>query len=711
MIARAPPPLKETMTNPQLFVEVFPIRAEALPPLHAYRLIMSGDELAQQNARRIGSRLPGYLRQAFSGYWAWIGGRLVVDAAAPPEKLAAFVVDLRAAFPRQFAPLAAIEVDVGWQPAPLQSADWLVRGPLTALEPTILEALARTVFSIKNTRVTREYRMRTWSVGGSPALSVSVVSRLLYEPDLQGYAATLADATEMIGLWVADKQTGLQGEIVRLVGLLGEQRSRLRALTSSAAMQEIIDAAPDDHWVVRVASGIRDFDYVTDALDLVIRPDDIAQFAINKGQMDRALHLKPAAHAQMVKLVSDVVKESGLIANAYHSNGAAHLFSTLSPQFSLQWGDSRPRPYLRERLAGDFTAYGAALMPEKLHHQPIRLAVIDATSTGAKDFLEALRRAAERDATLRIEIVRVRDMRVISQANLDSAVRLLAKEDAAVILACLPDETEAAEEEAVNQRYVRLQTIGRALPSLVIHESAMQDPAQMPHLLMGLLARAGGAPYLLADPLSYADWVVGLSLFEQQKREGSAITGISRVYQSNGHLRYHTVAGDFNATGQGIPDDLLARLLPAAQLGKQRVLLHIDGRLSREAAQALGRREDALDATFLTVELIRAGVPRLYALDGGRIGPPAWGSLFRISEAEAFVQTADTSVQPLHVRAEAPLKIEQAVESILAFTILHYGMVAPSKLPVTIHQTESIEAGIARGIFPAKLGGETAFWL
>ncbi|MBL8130463.1 MAG: hypothetical protein JNL42_01290 [Anaerolineae bacterium] len=700
------------MTNAQVFVEVFPIRAEALPPLHAYKLIMSGDELAQQNARRVGSRLPGYLREAFSGYWAWIGGRLIVDSAVSPPKLAAFVEDLRAAFPRLFAPLAGVEADPGWQPTPLQSADWLVRGPLTDLEPTILEALARTVFSIRNTRVTREYRMRTWSVGGSPALSVSVVSRLLYEPDLQGYAATLTDATGMIGLWVADKQTGLQGEIVRLVGLLGEQRSRLRTLTTSAAMQEIIDAAPDDRWVVRVASGIRDYDYVTDALDLVIRPDDIAQFAINKGQLDRALHLKPAAHAQMVKLVSDVVKESGLIANAYNSSSAAHLFTTLTPQISLQWGDSRPRPYLRERLASDFTAHGAALIPDNLRQQqPVRLAVIDATSSGAKDFLEALRRAAERDAAFRVEIVRVRDMRVISQTNLDSAVRLLAKEDAAVILACLPDESEAAEEEAVNQRYVRLQTTGRALSSLIIHESAMQDPAQMPHLLMGLLARAGGAPYLLADPLPYADWVVGLSLFEQEKREGSTITGISRVYQSNGHLRYHTVAGDFNATGQGIPDDLLARLLPAALLRKQRVLLHIDGRLSRDAAQALGRWEDALDASFLTVELIRAGVPRLYALDGGRIEPPAWGSLFRLSEAEAFVQTADASVQPLHVRAEAPLKIEQAVESILAFTVLHYGTVTPSKLPVTIHQTESIEAGIARGIFPAQIGAETVFWL
>jgi hypothetical protein len=68
-------------------------------------------------------------------------------------------------------------------------------------------------------------------------------------------------------------------------------------------------------------------------------------------------------------------------------------------------------------------------------------------------------------------------------------------------------------------------------------------------------------------------------------------------------------------------------------------------------------------------------------------------------------------VQPLHIRAEAPLKIEQAVESVLAFTILHYGAVRSGKLPVTIHQTDSIEAGIARGIFPISRDGDAPYWL
>ncbi|MDZ4771336.1 MAG: hypothetical protein SGJ24_19605 [Chloroflexota bacterium] len=697
-----------------LFVEVFPIRADTVPPLMAYRLRMSGDELTLQNARRVGGRAAEFLREWLGGAWAWIGGRLITDTPAPSSKLALFVEDARAASPRVFAALEAIEEEGGWEPSALQTADWLVRGPIAALEPTILEALAKTVFTIRNTRVSREYRIRTWAIEDTPALSVSVLSRLLFEPDLQGYAATLKEATAMVGLWVADKFSGSHGEIVKLVGLLGDHRARLLELSSSAPMRELLASAPADHWVVRVASGIRDYDYAVDALDLVIRPDDISQFAINAAQMDKALHLKPAAHAQMVKIVSDVLKDAGLIANAFNSKptGTPHLFGSVETSaLAIRWGDGRGRPLVREKLGADFGAHGAAISPIT-QAKPLRIAVIDAAAEGAKDFLEALRRAVERLTGVRLEIARVRDMRVISQTNLDSAVRLLAKDNADVLLIALPDESDLSDEdEAVNERYARLQTVGRGQSALIVHESTMQDPDTMPQIVMGLLARAGGAPFLAAEPLGFADRVVGLSLFYQDKRDGEHVTGIARIYQSDGKLLVHAVASAPVGKGQGIPDSLMTILFPAQHLKKQRVVLHIDGKLTRDAAQALGRWEDTLDAQFTPVEIIRAGVPRLYAVTEGRVEPPRRGSVFRVSEYEAFVLSSDSSVQPLHVRAEAPLTIDQAIESILLFASLHYGAVKPSKLPVTLHQMDAVASGIARGIFPAAQRTDTAYWL
>ena len=74
-------------------------------------------------------------------------------------------------------------------------------------------------------------------------------------------------------------------------------------------------------------AGSREYDYVADALDLVIRPEDISQFAINRPQIEKALHLKPALHAQMVKLVSDVLKEAGLIGNSFSTRDSAGAVS------------------------------------------------------------------------------------------------------------------------------------------------------------------------------------------------------------------------------------------------------------------------------------------------------------------------------------------------------------------------------------------------
>ena len=47
----------------QLFGEVFPIRTESLPPLTAYRVLVSGDE----SPRRVGSKLADWLTSAQEG--------------------------------------------------------------------------------------------------------------------------------------------------------------------------------------------------------------------------------------------------------------------------------------------------------------------------------------------------------------------------------------------------------------------------------------------------------------------------------------------------------------------------------------------------------------------------------------------------------------------------------------------------------------------
>ncbi len=691
------------MIDQQLFGEVFPILSESLPPLTAYRLTTNGAE----SPRRVGTRLAERLSEEFGGFWVWSGGRLVTDAPPNPVKLVITIDEARGH--KAFQHLETVEEDFHWQPTPEEVADYVVRGPLAQVEDTILEALSRTVYTIKGSRIQREYHLRTWAVNDAPALSVTVVSRLLYEPDLQAYLESLTTPSESVGLWVADKTSHLQGEVIKLVGLLDEQRERLLELTQRASTREIVEKADGKHWVVRVLSGAREYDYVADALDLVIRPEDIQQFAINQQQIEKALHLKPALHAQMVKLVSDVLKEAKLIGAAYSTQNASQLFQSGAPQANLMFGKSKIRPHNALKLAADFKESGAYQVPDKLNKEPLRVVVINTLAGDAGDFLEALKRAMSKDYDLSLEVVRERNMRVISQTNLESAVRLLQKETSDLVLVLLPDETEADEEETVSDRTTRVQTIGRGLPCLLVHEASMNRPEDMPQIVMGLIARARAIPFLLADPLPYADRIIGLSLIYHSKREGEVVTGFSRIYGSDGQfLRAVIASAPFS---DGLPDDLLTKLFPRDLLKDKRIIVHGDGKLKRDALRSIGAWEDELSATIQPVEIIRAGVPRLYAFNAGKIEPPHWGSVFRLNENEAFVQSTDTTIQPLHIRCEPPLTIEQATHSVLLFTLFHYGALKSPKLPVTIHNTESVETGILRGVMPTDFQTEIPFWL
>ncbi len=696
------------MPDQELFAEVFPILTDTLPPLTAYRLsVGSGESL-----RRVGTKLAAWLGEVFGGFWVYSSGRLITDAPPNPVKLVMALDTARTEQRRSFGHVETVEEDFHWQPSADEIADYIVRGPVALVEDAILEALARTVYTIRSARIEREYHLRTWTVGNDPALSVSVISRLLYEPDLQAYLDTLEKPSEVVGLWVTDKTSRVQGEVIKLVGKLDEHRERLLDLTQRETTRALTEAAPGDHWVVRVLAGSREYDYAADALDLVIRPEDIRQFAINHTQIEKALHLKPALHAQMVKLVADVIKDAKLIGSAYSTQNAPAIFRGAAPNPNLIFAEKRVRPFDPAKLAIDFADSGAQQLPARLTTEPIRVVVINTLGEEVGLFLEALRRVLERDYHLALEVVRERNMRVISPANLESAVRLLQKETSDLVLVFLPDEAEAGadEDEGISDRTARTQVIGRGLPCLTINAATLNRPEAMTNVIMGLIARAGATPYLLADPLPFADRVVGLSLIHQNKREGETVTGVARIYTSDGRLLRGVLASVPSADG-GIPDALLEQLLPRDLLARQRIIVHSDGYLRREALRALGSWEDELAASLAPVEVLRAGVPRMYALCGGKIEPPAWGSVLKLSDTEAFVQSSASSLQPLHLRCDAPLTIEDAIQSVLVFTLLHYGTLRPPKLPVTIHNADSIENGVARGVMPTAIETILPFWL
>jgi hypothetical protein len=707
-------------SDARVFVEVFPIRTESLPPLSAYRLRLTNDDAsAHAQARAFGGKLAYRLRVGLGGAWVWLGGRLITDSPTDPVTARGVIGSARAEQPKLYALLEDIEIDSDWQPDADTMARYVVRGLIPPLDPQIDAALSTTTFPIKHARVEREYRVLPHVVENQPALSLSVISRVVYAKSLAEYVAENENKpTALIGLWAAEPHTHLQGDIIKIVGQAREHRDRLIKLTQRDSMRAQIAAAPDDALIVRVEVGGNEYDYLADALHLLVRLEDVHRYDVPPAQVEKALHLKPAMRANIVKMVSDVVKNAGLIASAYSVQNAPDRFSSGVRDLNLVFGGMSGRTYTPDSIIPNVRQYGDYWRPERFTGDPIRAVVINTLSEGVPDFIEALKRAMERDFKLQLDIVRERNMRVITQANLDSAVRLVQKEAFDLALIFLADEVGAPDEDSLETGYAKAQTIGRAIPCLTLHESTLNKPEVMPNIILGIIARAGCVPYLIEDAQggmpTYADLVIGVDFIAHRHKDKDWLTGVARIFRPDGAL-LQSLSAAAPAPGGTLPDALLARLLPSDVIRGKRVALHHDGALSRDAKRALGGWEAEADTTLYPIEIMRHSVPRLYALNNARIDPAPRGSIFRLNDLEAFVLTSsspfDSTPQPLHIRTEAELGIGTAIRSVLDFTLLHYGTLKPPKLPVTTHNADFIASGIRRGLFPTELEGTLPFWL
>ncbi len=694
--------------NQQLFVEVFPI--EPVAQLQAFQV-----QTSDGSPPKFGGKLAYRLRQKLAGCWVWLDGRILTDTPPEAMKLLMALDSIKEEQPKTYGKLTVLEEDYYWQATPETVARFVIRGPLNALGDTIGQTLASTQARVGNAQVQRESQASAWVVNGEPAVSFSIMSHLIYATDLYTYALGIEKPSELVGLRVADLSSTMQGEIVKVVGRVSDHRERLLKLTQREPMRDLLRAAPTDDWVVKVKSGQNEYDYVASTLHVMVGMDNAQEFGISPQQAGKALRLKPAQRATIIKQITDIAKRTQLVRNAYSTQNAPDLFTTQTARIEIMLGGKRNRPYDVEKLPQDLKTSGPYWQHERFKDEPVRVAIINTLPEATADFLEAMQRSIEKDFGFHMEIVRERKVKVISRANIESAVRALQKETFDVLLVFLENQSGEEGEDAVGDRLIKAQTVGRGIPCLVVHEGTLHRPDAMPHLITGIYARAGNIPYLLAEPLTYTDFVVGLDAFREQKKSGETLTGAARIYRRDGALVASQIVSTPLSADEAIPHEFLASLFPQKLFGKKRILIHNDGHFRHSFLEILKLWGEEIGASLFPVEIVRRGVPRLYSLVNGKVDSPPYGATFRLNDHEAFVVVSvspeDATPHPLHIRCEEPLTIEEAIHSVITFTMLHYGAFKTLKLPVTIHNTDYLRESFQRGITPEKLEGTLPYWL
>lgn len=710
-------------TDMTILAEIFQICASAIPVLTGYRLDVQSGDMAT-----IGGKLAFRLQKTFPGHWIWSCPWIVTDTPQPDEALTSVVETLWQEQPMIFQGLHSVRRDSPWRPTVQAQADFVARGLWIDMKPSIMQLLATWSHPLGSSiRVHRSCEVRGWVVQEQPALSVSIDSRLVATCDVQSYAKQLPGPSDLIGLMVTDKTSTMKGTITKVMGTVSQHRDRLLKIASTELSKAYIQQAAEDGLVVQVHAGQgRHYDYVACALQIIVRTADYTKFHVDPKQATQVLRLSPDARAEMIKKIAALAKAKHLVSErAYSSSTSPATFLTaqavnFTPALLIGGGQcvnvrGDRDLYLRLQRSGFYKRSADFPIGGYVH-----IGVLNTLQEAAPDqFLQALQNELQA-FKFASQITHIETVRETSRNILEQAITRLSAKAPSMILAFLADDEDKVSEDETQwgvYEHLKSLTIGMGIPSQVVTKSTMSNTFALGNIVLGMLSKLGNIPYVLAEPLSYVDIIVGIDIARRKKERlvGSMnATAIVRIYQKSGEFLQYVIH-DAPLEGETIPPDVLHTLFPSSVFSGKRVVIHRDGQFRGDEKQALRQWALRLGAVFHCVEVLKTGTPRIYGFQGRVLQPPK-GSAFKLNDYEAFLISSlppfpGVTPYPLRLRSEAPFPIERAIHSVLALTLLHYGSLRPPRLPVTIHYSDEIASLALKGIKPKALDGTLPFWL
>lgn len=708
--------MSEQSNAQTVFTEIFPVDPTTIPALFAYRLNTTG------NTSTIGGKLSYRLKRTFDGHWAWAGGLIVTDSPQETDAIMQVVSTLWSEQPETFKNLRGVSAISGWTPDTRALADFVARGLLSDVEKDIQQVLSKNKQDLGSAVVERVHDLRGWVVDGAPAVSVSISSRLVLKQDLKGYAARVPQE-QLFGLQVADKTSSLKGELTEIVGTLATERPRLLSLTQREEMQQLLTSSPDSDLVVTISNGRNDYDYAIGSLRIILYLEYLHRFGINSRKALGALRLEPELRAGIVKDVADVLTGTTFVQRAFNSRQYANLFVTTPHTTQVKFGNGSIAPYNERSIINDLRNRKLYRIAERFKNgTPIRVGFLNALENQSPTALWNLVEKDIRSLGFSIQKIGEATVSNASRAELEGVINEFEEQNPDILVAFFPNDFSDDDDDETAYYHFKSLTIGRGIPSQVIEASTLENDksrsSSAQNIVLGILGKTGNIPYVLAKPLDFADVVVGIDIAREKKKRLSGsinATAIARIYLSDGDFLQYVIH-DAPLEGETIPSSVLQTLFPKTEFEGKRVVIQRDGYFRGDEKSALQDWAAKIGATFLLMEVIKTGSPRIYALENGTTAQPKKGHAFVVSSSEAIVVSTlppfkNATPMPLRIRADGAFPIEQAIEAVLAMTNLHYGSVRPPRLPVTIHYSDKIAYMALRGIKPKNLEGNVPFWL
>jgi hypothetical protein len=665
--------------------ELFPIKQEVLPDLLVYKLTVMGNTRQEAINGKIRYRLENQL----GGHWIWddeLQG-LVTDTLVKEADLETFLGDLQAGPDKAvLAGVKKIALAPNLKVSTASTAKFVAKALLDDVNNKIREVLDqarrdRGIYSVN----TSCYR-RGWVVDGQPAVSLSLQRTLDTKLNLREFIARFPQ-DGLVGLLVIDiTKPDFQSSmaVTKVIGLLGGKNRRqwLLGFNPALAIAEIIKQVGDDEIVVETD---HKYHYPASALGIRIRTRDYIRFGISEN-----LDLSAVERIELLRPITKIMQQTGLVGEAYREKHAPHLF--ISPQ------DIGHKPTLRfgqEQIGGVSNRFECVQkfgLFQPKNEKKIRIAVVNAAPGAKLDYLKTLFREIFQGLGYSLVSAGEKQVERPSETVLETAISQLVKHRPDIVLAIIPEAYGSSEAtEWTIYDYFRQSILQHALQEQVVQPQDLNNREVIHNLILGILAKTGNVPYVLASSIGYADFIVGLDWPANFRGQGSHDhTTMARIYFRDGQFDHLQTASRRQGENRAVQI-----LFPASQFTGKKIVLHRYGRFQAKEREVFSDWGHSIGATFYFVEIMRsATLPRIYDIaDKGMRASK--GSIFRLSETEALLvasqfgsESPDTP-QPIHVKTYLPFSLRYALHSVLSFTLLHYGEPAPG-LPVTVYYGNKI---------------------
>jgi hypothetical protein len=577
-----------------------------------------------------------------------------------------------------------------------------------------------------------------------PAVALTTKGEIVYKGSLteffENHPYRHDPASLLVGLQVKEIEKSNNATIVDLPGTVGEHRESLINNATGSISKRAIQEAPDDQPLVSVKFGTNSlhYSYAMAALRPMITSETASKFDVDYGQF---LKQTKVPYKKRQKLLTKAREDAEPVLSLYGFemsqkcvNSKQHQSLFWTPEVSLEKTSllfGKGFKFEQGKILTGLSKGGVYKRHENYRQEPIRIAAIKLCDKKLGVFLQEVQTKLTgydfNNEVIDTKSIKLTDGNAAEQRVLvEQTMNELLSVPVDVVLVFLPQGDRYSDNTDAGSYYDKLYSLllNRRIASQFIYENTLESTDSkniINQIVPGILAKLGNIPFVLAEPLSIADYILGLDISRLRKKNAQGTLNACasiRLYGSRGEFINYRLEGEL-IEGETIPLRFLEKILPESVFANRTVLIYRDGRFVGGEIENLVTRAKAINAKFILVECKKSQTPRLYGLEDKTMAAPTQGLALKLSPSEAILVTTKMPEKigvprplRLNIRQEGEqVSIEKVVETSLKLTLLHHGALKIPRLPMPLHGADRMAQLRLKGIYPNILEGDRQFWL